>query len=1157
MPTHPARFAGQPLNNTNMNTLTDQTNSRQEDLSVFESMKKLFENDRQDDDFYLSCYRWITSLQLDDELSSVYDRLRDFRDNLLNDLSSPMLLPNCQLNEREMLERRMSFFISLIDSFLQGITDVQNHQVEEEVNSCLQTLRDTSYIYQPMNKFIRMLCYLMTDFETMEHLFPEIVNTLRRIDIRLSKRRPFRFLWIGLIEQYVRRIFDRPEKLTDRQTLEEMIQALALQLNLSEGSQHGLIDNVLNRSTLFRLSSKMDVEPEKLLDEALYNLVRNEQQSYMSYSVVSDDAIRTASFISFQAHHQLTANMPTARFESGNALLQIKDNQIVIMTADAAGKANLFLPINSLGLWHGMMVRLSEKPDASLRTRSNTIGYYKRLWRFIFQSLFEEQKKVVTRQKLMPDDEVGIIVKRQIPGTLTFECEVVDEGFEGYTGTLDALNDIVNYHPGFINVDTFRTDGKPMVLPAIVTIDEDGHYVFKMKDLIADFMDQYRIDHYNYNSRVYCRLNSAMTSIGRVPAISREGLSVSVGVDNKEDLALLKSGKIVECYNPQQGPKNYMNVTYLSDTQGMRFTVEQAFHNLMDLYRDEELYTAKEDEEATDEVMDRSHVFELMYIIEAYAGTEENYVKAYNYINFCKVLARMLDSNKEKFYDKQLMVLELLSDFDANNKFTSENLQLLNKEAESFVNVSDVLYERFRELQVVSWLETTEHNDELFKLSANRSNENLRQLASLVISYNFIKPEGLMKEASEILNKIRGLLNLKREGTDKKYYGREDNNTEFKTSVVYPEYNMHPDIQLQTKKILSEICAFLNRDGGTLYLGVNDQGYERGLEEDLKYALFKNSKDRYEDYIINQVVMQLSKEAGHYVQTSWDKDKKVKTEVLEIHVSPCPNPISLDGVYYERLCKTCQRVSEDYLPTFLENRKKWAAEHNLATAEEARQELERNLSTVSEEKPVSQPVPTVEKIETSAFRNNVLHNWEDGYEEGVAYLCFVGDDSYEMLDRDSDIDNCRLELIIHDSERGGWLVMQYADGSTAKVPVEELLERSPFRLFKRYNGSKLLFASIAGQDDVVVTGLVDGKDNKRLRLDELGQFEECSMQDEGTLPIDVEHFGVHISEVVPKDLLPDWATYNAKRTELGRPIKTQKGEEIMNMLLDAREQQTF
>ena len=67
-----------------------------------------------------------------------------------------------------------------------------------------------------------------------------------------------------------------------------------------------------------------------------------------------------------------------------------------------------------------------------------------------------------------------------------------------------------------------------------------------------------------------------------------------------------------------------MNVTYLSDTDGMRFTVEQAFHNLMDLYRDDELYTVKEEDTDTDETIDRDHVFELMYIIEAYAGTTEN-----------------------------------------------------------------------------------------------------------------------------------------------------------------------------------------------------------------------------------------------------------------------------------------------------------------------------------------------------------------------------------------------------------------------------------------------------------------------------------------------------------------------------------------------------
>ncbi|MFW5549872.1 MAG: hypothetical protein ACOCNY_06125, partial [Prevotella sp.] len=121
--------------------LTDQTSIRQEDATAIENVKKFFEEDDQDEAFYLSCYKWITSLQLDEELSLVYERLRDFRNNLLNDLSSPSLLPNCPIDKREVLERRMSFFISVIDSFLQGITDVQNHQVTDEVRNFLQILR--------------------------------------------------------------------------------------------------------------------------------------------------------------------------------------------------------------------------------------------------------------------------------------------------------------------------------------------------------------------------------------------------------------------------------------------------------------------------------------------------------------------------------------------------------------------------------------------------------------------------------------------------------------------------------------------------------------------------------------------------------------------------------------------------------------------------------------------------------------------------------------------------------------------------------------------------------------------------------------------------------------------------------------------------------
>lgn len=45
---------------------------------------------------------------------------------------------------------------------------------------------------------------------------------------------------------------------------------------------------------------------------------------------------------------------------------------------------------------------------------------------------------------------------------------------------------------------------------------------------------------------------------------------------------------------------------------------------------------------------------------------------------------------------------------------------------------------------------------------------------------------------------------------------------------------MRVDVTAQTVKIMQEICAFLNAEGGHLYLGVSDIGYEMGLEEDLK-----------------------------------------------------------------------------------------------------------------------------------------------------------------------------------------------------------------------------------------------------------------------------------------------------------------------------------
>ena len=140
-----------------------------------------------------------------------------------------------------------------------------------------------------------------------------------------------------------------------------------------------------------------------------------------------------------------------------------------------------------------------------------------------------------------------------------------------------------------------------------------------------------------------------------------------------------------------------------------------------------------------------------------------------------------------------------------------------------------ILRHDFMQLRIIGCLDSEEHYEDLYRWSCLTEDPHLQQLASLVLSHN----SGLLTQAGDILDKIRALLKLHKSSSNKKNYGKEDFHTEFKTSIIYPENSMRVDVQAQTVKIMQEICAFLNAEGGHLYLGVSDIGYEMGLEEDL------------------------------------------------------------------------------------------------------------------------------------------------------------------------------------------------------------------------------------------------------------------------------------------------------------------------------------
>lgn len=117
------------------------------------------------------------------------------------------------------------------------------------------------------------------------------------------------------------------------------------------------------------------------------------------------------------------------------------------------------------------------------------------------------------------------------------------------------------------------------------------------------------------------------------------------------------------------------------------------------------------------------------------------------------------------------------------------------------------------------------------------------------------------------------------------YLGVESGTQEFKTSMVFPpNNNMQPDEYAQNINVLKGVCAFLNSTtGGVLYLGVNDQGYVTGIDNDMNYLRI-HSIDSYMRYVQDNAKKHFGIDALPYLRMEPLYDNKV----VAIHVEPHP-----------------------------------------------------------------------------------------------------------------------------------------------------------------------------------------------------------------------------------------------------------------------------
>lgn len=355
---------------------------------------------------------------------------------------------------------------------------------------------------------------------------------------------------------------------------------------------------------------------------------------------------------------------------------------------------------------------------------------------------------------------------------------------------------------------------------------------------------------------------------------------------------------------------------------------------------------------------------------------------------------------------------------------------------------------------------------------------------------------------------------------------------------------MVENIDEQMHVILKVICSFLNEQGGRLFIGVNDPGYEMGIANDLKHKLFNGDLDKYKRYIRTAILAQLGQEADHYVRRM-ELDRETKSQVLIVEIDPCPTPVSLDGIYYQRHGSTSQPLHEPYLSKFLSLR---SSQFELTAIKENTTTKFVAKPTSPAYTPIVAPVaPPTDVIATSTKRNNVLHNYDEGYEQAVAFIGLLPHAEYCIL-KEEDWETYDLKLAVHQEEADGWLFLVYEDGFVAKIDMEKLLEKDARTHYKRFADEKLLFASVVTDADTLAIGMLDSKGNHYMRFDDVAQIEETTtMQGHGTQLAKVSNEGIYYCDSLPIASVDESLKRNMGTKNLGIVMKTTFGTTIRQL----------
>ena len=1099
-------------------------------------------------------------------------------------------LRNLDANRRRALQALLTETVDGLNPVTDALDIATRGREGAFIDNLRQKLGESGYLYHPAHQLSILMLILQKNPALVSHYLGGIFDTIMGWKLDTWTTEPFRSAFVEQFEIYIRQasheidLFPQADTAADADRIEKIVTAIALQMVISGNPDTNRYR--LNRSLLYRyVSLQRAFKSDELLDKSFKTLMGAKFPLEFNYNNIRQPQQLMTCVTNSSAYSQEIEGVH--RYMNGSVELTVSADGCSLRRTDERQSGRV-IP-NGMMDWLQPQVYLEDVQSLN-GNQISSFDAHRRLWANIEKALFEKRLPnapiEAEKQKVDVGDFVPIIISPEPierGDNPRWMARIDHEDFITENGYINR-NDIVGYKVDYTNLVRDRElmynalvdeKGRPRHFVAMVkAIDPDGQLHFSLAEDVAQQLTENMNDYTTYHAVI-----AGVAKDGRYSAICETGYGVYLrrpaeGSYNVGDVVCCR---MVDKHNPAEIVAEIEGKAedgvVINKTRGLAKL-------LLSICLPDE-----SEEEATeeymidaDEAMSREDILQIVELIRYKVLSTTNLLGAFDYLHFARLLALIVDNEELAGRLKVHAELLRLHEFYAkNSRIDADELERYRSEVEGYPLLQLV----FHRLEIVSWLGDAEHNADLWNTLATSRNHLETTLAQLVMSYNMLPNPKADDGVSESLKKqIAQTLGLNFEMNQLKSYGRENNFNEFKSSLVYPPKKKNekplPDPEKQQFVILKNIAAFMNTDGGTLYIGVSDKTHtEVGLFEDFEYykryrpsdgKIYHTIKnvDNLIVFLTNLVCNTWGKTVAGSVKI--DIDPEASHDVIIVNVEARLDPVYLDGKIYRRINNNSMGVSGNDLDEFLDERKMLVLrQREELRAEAAKEAAEKDMVAMAANSQAAAALSDSAEtyadaqeatagIATSSWRPNVLHSYEEGYVEPAGYLYFDADGSFTRAEEDRWTE-CALPLVYTAREaEQGMLVMVFDNQKVLKVPMSEVVEKEADRPVSFYSDARPLYISIAMPGDALLTHLSDSKNNLSRRVTPLADYSSLHLTSSPEPIAQVPGVAAVVAcETVAESALGAFEGSMAKdmsSRQMGYVLRASCGTEKANQILD-------